>query len=625
DDRLDPAAGGAWSVQLLDENALGDFSRVNFQELLNARAAVTLIPSIGPSDLGRGQVNSWSLDAASRNWLEQRILDGVPAITVRISGPAGGTSTVFAWDSGYGPVSRVNPPQLVLSFGAQPGSPPALPTRPQIIVTQEPTPQNVATAAARVLTATRRAANEGTPTPLPYETVLATPTLTPVIVTYTPRPANALTATAYADYATAVALTTGTFTPLPTENVLFATHTPTPLIVVVTPTPRNVLTAAAQALTAVAEAARYGTSTPLPPNAILVTGIPPRPIITFTPTPANALTATADSAYATAVALTTGTFTPLPADAMTPQIILPTPMPENVLTAAARALSATAQVGQSGTATALPAHVVVATVTPLPIVLTPTPRPANAATAFAHASYATAVAITTGTFTPLPPNAVTATPVPLIVWPEMQTPTVQPTPTSTPGASIPPELVGKILFISDRPGLTDLFALDPATGGIALVTQMWPYELARQQEARSPDGLYDAVVFERLTEDDMVIPEIQIRDNQYDVTRPLPGAGDYSYDPSWSPRADRIAFVSMESGNDEIYVISREGGAKQRLTFNSWQWDKHPSWSPDGTQIAFWSNRETGRRQLWIMGSDGSNQRRLLDSPYNDWDPIWVK
>ena len=27
----------------------------------------------------------------------------------------------------------------------------------------------------------------------------------------------------------------------------------------------------------------------------------------------------------------------------------------------------------------------------------------------------------------------------------------------------------------------------------------------------------------------------------------------------------------------------------------------------------------------WVMNKDGSGQRRLLDSPYNDWDPIWVK
>ncbi len=68
-----------------------------------------------------------------------------------------------------------------------------------------------------------------------------------------------------------------------------------------------------------------------------------------------------------------------------------------------------------------------------------------------------------------------------------------------------------------------------------------------------------------------------------------------------------------------------DGTNPQRLTFNSWEWDKHPTWSPDGSQIIFYSNRETGRRQLWVMNADGTGQRRLLDSPYGDWDPVWIK
>jgi Tol biopolymer transport system component len=98
-----------------------------------------------------------------------------------------------------------------------------------------------------------------------------------------------------------------------------------------------------------------------------------------------------------------------------------------------------------------------------------------------------------------------------------------------------------------------------------------------------------------------------------------------SYDPAWSPLGDRLAFVSTESGNDDIYVVGTDGQGMVRLTVNPWEWDKHPSWSPDGTQIVFWSNRGSGRRQLWIMNGDGSGQRLLLQSDHNDWDPVWVK
>jgi TolB protein len=120
-------------------------------------------------------------------------------------------------------------------------------------------------------------------------------------------------------------------------------------------------------------------------------------------------------------------------------------------------------------------------------------------------------------------------------------------------------------------------------------------------------------------------PQLFVRDNQFQTSVRLPTSSAGGYDPAWSPAGDRIAFVSEEAGNDEIYSINPDGSDLRRLTTNTWEWDKHPSWSPDGTQIIFWSNRGSGRRQIWIMNADGSNQRPLLDSGLNDWDPIWVK
>jgi TolB protein len=101
--------------------------------------------------------------------------------------------------------------------------------------------------------------------------------------------------------------------------------------------------------------------------------------------------------------------------------------------------------------------------------------------------------------------------------------------------------------------------------------------------------------------------------------------GGADYDPAWSPDGAHIAYVAQQDLNDEIWVINRDTRDKERLTKNTWEWDKHPSWSPDGSQIVFWSNRETGRRQIWIMNADGSAQRRLLASDFNDWDPVWIK
>ncbi len=544
-DRFDPGAGGAWTVQLLPADALEDFARADFQALYNTPAAVTLFPTLYPADLDQGGANVLAFDASARHWLEAQVLAGAPAVVARITGPAGGGSTLFAWDSGLGPATLGEAPQLLLTLGAAPATPPPLPTEIVTIATLTPTPANVLTVAAQVGTAAAAAGTTGTPTPAGYR-----------LVTPTPIPANMATA---------------------------------------------------QALS-------------------LAQGLPA--IVASTSVPANAATATDQALYATAVAVTTGTFTPVPTDAVTPVVVLPTPMPENVVTAAAQMRTATAQAARSASATPLPFNAVIATLTPAPLVFLDTATPQNAATAQALSAYATAVAVTTGTFTPMPPGAVratrtpVATPLPLVLYLDRLTPTVRPTPTATTPSATAARAGGQDP-LCQRPGWGPpaCTPLDPATGRLAYVTQSWPFALAQAREPLSPDGFARIAV----ANDGRDNPQLYVHDTRYQGARQLTSTAAWSYDPAWSPRGDRIAYVSQETGNDEIFLIGLDGSNVQRLTNNNWEWDKHPSWSPDGSQIVFWSNRETGRRQLWIMNADGSKQRPLLDSPYNDWDPIWVK
>ncbi len=155
---------------------------------------------------------------------------------------------------------------------------------------------------------------------------------------------------------------------------------------------------------------------------------------------------------------------------------------------------------------------------------------------------------------------------------------------------------------------------------MAILTDTWAYEAARDWEALSPDRRRRLIVRE-----ERGIPQVYLLSLMDAALRPLIPLEGVSYDPAWSPHGDRIAFVSQAPGNDEIFVMNVDGSGLHRLTVNERAWDRHPSWSPDGTRIVFYSNRDTGRRQIWVMNADGSDQRNLSNNEYEEWDPVWLK
>ncbi len=97
-------------------------------------------------------------------------------------------------------------------------------------------------------------------------------------------------------------------------------------------------------------------------------------------------------------------------------------------------------------------------------------------------------------------------------------------------------------------------------------------------------------------------------------------SSDFVSAPSWSPRGDRLAFVSDRDGYADIWVVGRDGRVAVNLTRDKAK-DNSPAWSPDGQWIAFSSVRDSPYWELYVMRADGSEVRRL--TWWEDASDLW--
>lgn len=86
-----------------------------------------------------------------------------------------------------------------------------------------------------------------------------------------------------------------------------------------------------------------------------------------------------------------------------------------------------------------------------------------------------------------------------------------------------------------------------------------------------------------------------------------------------SPDGQTLIYTAQRNGDFDIYAISIDGGAEQRLT-DTPGLDDGPDFSPDGAHIYFNSIR-TGRMEIWRMKPDGTEPVQITDDSYSNWFP----
>lgn len=264
------------------------------------------------------------------------------------------------------------------------------------------------------------------------------------------------------------------------------------------------------------------------------------------------------------------------------------------------------------------------TPTPLPPPATPTPLPTATSESTATSS-PTLLPMPTPTVT-LPPSA-TPSPTPTVTPTVLPTATPEPLPTATPisaPAGLGPltleQLKGKILFKTDRAGYVQIYRME-ADGSNQLPLDDTSLYAQLEAELAFSTNKQERVVVRGEGQLDLWRANL-VTGQELRVT----STGKPEYDAAWSPVDNRIAYVSEETGNGDIYMLNLDGSAVERLTVNTDNFDKHPTWSPDGTKIAFWSDMGFNKtRQIWMIDLPTRNLRSLSDNPYNDWDPVWVR
>jgi len=94
--------------------------------------------------------------------------------------------------------------------------------------------------------------------------------------------------------------------------------------------------------------------------------------------------------------------------------------------------------------------------------------------------------------------------------------------------------------------------------------------------------------------------------------------------PQYSPDGTRIAFQSLRSGTQEIWVCRDGGTDLVRLTSFGGPLTGSPNWSPDGQQIVF-DSRPEGHSHIYVIGLNGGQPRAVTHGDYNDIVPSWSR
>jgi Tol biopolymer transport system component len=175
----------------------------------------------------------------------------------------------------------------------------------------------------------------------------------------------------------------------------------------------------------------------------------------------------------------------------------------------------------------------------------------------------------------------------------------------SPSGAIASGANGRILFVSDRDGDKEIFAVRSDGTGLIQLTNNTSNDY---DPAVSADGTKVAFVTDRDGKVELYTMNIdgssqtRITNNAYTESHP-----------SWNPLGGQLVWASLNGADSDIWKGNSNGTGAGDLTPDPVAFDANPSWSPGGINLAFDSTNRAGNTgtDIYTMKNDGTVITRL--------------
>jgi TolB protein len=116
--------------------------------------------------------------------------------------------------------------------------------------------------------------------------------------------------------------------------------------------------------------------------------------------------------------------------------------------------------------------------------------------------------------------------------------------------------------------------------------------------------------------------ELFVMDQNGSNVRQLTSDRSITLSPAWSPDSREIAVTSYRDRNPDLVTVSLNGGGR-RLVSQQPGLNSAPAWSPDSSRLALTLTKD-GNSEIYTVSRNGADLRRLTNHPAIDTSPAWA-